>query len=148
MIFGLKMIIYYIRMELRDSTIRDVIDKMKLLKKDRDNSYQTSFDDFNYSIFCFISKQILKSVNYLHTRKEPIIHRDIKNSSRIVKIQSPPYRIRFLECSYLLKPSEIDEKFKRKNCQAYVSTCEFFINKFFKNLLLKFHQAEKLLNFH
>ena len=67
----------YIQMEFCDQTLADII-----TIKNENKLFQQLFD---YVLSCEIFDQLLRALDYLHTRQPKIIHRDLKPSNVLVK---------------------------------------------------------------
>jgi hypothetical protein len=76
----------YIRMELCDKTLDDVIND---LTNDKIFKRTESLTTIGYYIASQIFIQILEGVNHLHKQNPPLIHRDLKPSNILLKKDEP-----------------------------------------------------------
>ncbi len=72
----------YIQMELCDKTLEQFI---KVLQNDSKLFRDETLTLLGYYITCDIFKQILFGVNYLHTRKPPILHMDLQSGNVLLR---------------------------------------------------------------
>ncbi|CAG2106870.1 unnamed protein product, partial [Medioppia subpectinata] len=72
----------YIRMEFCPQSLRDFIDNKVIVFERQPEDHMNSV--FEYYISCEIFKEILRSVQYLHECKPPVIHRDLKPENILI----------------------------------------------------------------
>jgi serine/threonine protein kinase len=77
-----KLIILYIRMELCDESLEEFIEE---LQSNRYLFRYKSLTPLGYYIACHIFVEILKGVNYLHTRDPQILHMDLHSGNILLK---------------------------------------------------------------
>jgi hypothetical protein len=77
-----KSLILYISMELCDKTLEEFI---KELQNDLKLFRLKTLTLLGYYIACYIFKQILKGINYLHTREPQILHMDLHSGNILLK---------------------------------------------------------------
>ena len=75
----------YIRMELCDETLKDIIEILKNFKP----------DIIEYFLCCVIFRQILKSLEYLHSMN--IMHRDLKPNNILIKYYNNHAKIKLAD---------------------------------------------------
>lgn len=68
-------------MEYCSQSLKNIIDmKALVFSRQLDNA----MDRMEYYITCHIFKELLECVDYLHTRKPPVIHRDLKPANILI----------------------------------------------------------------
>jgi serine/threonine protein kinase len=72
----------YIQMELCHKTLEEVI---KELKNDLKLFRLKTLTLSGYYVACYIFKEILKGVNYLHTKKPTVLHMDLHSGNVLLK---------------------------------------------------------------